>query len=123
MAMILLENVSKSTCRLNGWVSVALVNAAGEEVRVRTTNVSEPGAATPTNLRPGTTAAAGMKWTVCDKGNETCAVGNGLRVGPPHGARTDAELQEFPSPEKSGITMASLKVGSIQPSRQGVVAW
>jgi hypothetical protein len=65
-----------------------------------------------------------MKWTVCDKGDASCHVGNGLRVGPPESdRRVDAVLEEFPSPEKSGITMASLQVGSLQPSRQGVVAW
>ncbi|MCW2503963.1 MAG: serine/threonine protein kinaselike protein [Actinomycetia bacterium] len=123
MAMILVENASSRTCHLDGWTSVALVNAAGDEVRVPVRNVSQPGAPTAIDLPPGTSAAAGMKWTVCDKGSATCNVGNGLRVGPPRGGRVNATLQEFPSAEKSAITMASLQVGSLQPSKQGVVAW
>jgi hypothetical protein len=34
-----------------------------------------------------------------------------------------AELEGFPDPAAGDITMKSLQIGSLQPSRQGVVAW
>jgi hypothetical protein len=38
-------------------------------------------------------------------------------------ARRAPTLEGFPAPERGDLTMASLRIGSIQPSRQGVVAW
>ena len=34
-----------------------------------------------------------------------------------------AELEGFPDPTRSLITMKSLKIGTLQPSTQAVVAW
>jgi hypothetical protein len=34
-----------------------------------------------------------------------------------------AELEGFPNPAAGDITMKSLQIGSLQPIRQGVVAW
>jgi hypothetical protein len=124
MAMLQLTNTSAHPCRLYGWAGVTLTNAAGETVPVPTTKVSQPGAPTTADLPPGTTASAGIKWTICDKGASDCPVGNGLMVSVPGGTATvPANLTEFPAPEKSDITMKSLQIGSIQPSKQGVVAW
>ncbi len=124
IALVQLTNVSKHECRLAGWATVTLVNAAAQPVPVPTSKVSEPGAPTPVELRPGTTASSGIKWTTCDKGADDCGVGNSLTVSPPNGTTSvPATLVGFPAPEKSGITMKLLQIGSIQPSAQGVVAW
>jgi pyruvate/2-oxoglutarate dehydrogenase complex dihydrolipoamide acyltransferase (E2) component len=124
MAMMLLENKSGRTCRLNGWPAVTLRNAANEVVPVPTSRVDQPGAPVTTDLKPGFSAAAGIKWTVCEKSDDACPVGNSLFVAPPNSPSTvPAELSGFPQPESSNITMKKLQIGSIQSSRQGVVAW
>jgi hypothetical protein len=124
MAIIKIVNTSSHHCRLDGWATVTLVDAHGDNVPVPTQKVNEPGAPTTTDLPPGTSASAGIKWTVCDKGDASCPVGNSLTVTPPNSTTAvPATLFEFPNPEKSNITMKSLQIGSIQPSGQGVVAW
>jgi hypothetical protein len=124
MAMVELTNVSAHSCRLEGWASVSLVNAAGERVQVPSVSVAQPGAPVPVDLPAGTSASAGIKWTACDKASADCPTGNGLQVGVSKSTSgTDAELSEFPAAEKSDITMKSLQIGTIQPSHQGVVAW
>lgn len=124
LALMFLENKSKTTCRLYGFPAVTLRNAANEVVPVPTTQVNEPGTPTVADVIPGATAAAGVKWTICAKSDEDCPVGNSLFVAPPHStAPVAAELDGFPNPESSGITMKKLQIGSIQSSRQGVVAW
>ena len=124
MAILQITNVSQRACRVDGWAAVSLVNLADEVVSVPTTNVPEPGDATPIDLAPGTSASAGLKWTACDKSDDSCHAGNTLRVN--LSASTDgpvAKLDGFPAPERGDITMKQLKIGSLQPSNQGVVAW
>jgi hypothetical protein len=122
-AMITLVNTSSRTCRVTGWTTVTLVNAAGEAAPMTIRKVEEPGPAEKIDLKPNTSALAGLKWTQCDKGDDTCAVGNTLEVGLPGATGTAATLEAFPSPEKSGIAMKSALLGPLQSSRQGVVAW
>jgi len=123
-AMIIVTNTSKSTCRVDGWTTVSLLNASGAASPITISKVEQPGPAEPIDLKPGTSALAGLKWTQCDKGDETCPVGNSVEIGVPgakSGSRTT--LEGFPAPEKSGIAMKSVKLGPLQGSRQGVVAW
>ena len=122
--LVALRNASDAPCRVEGHASISLRNAADEVVEVPTDEVDEPGPAAPITLKPGTNAFAGIKWTPCDKADPTCGAGNTLSFnlqastdGPP------AKLLDFPAPEKSAITMKSLKVGTLQPATQGVVAW
>jgi hypothetical protein len=124
MAMVELTNVSGRPCRLQGWATVFLVDAAGQRVQVPTVEVAQPGESVPVDLPAGTSASAGIKWTVCDKASADCPTGNGLQVGLPKSTSgKDADLSEFPAAEKSDITMKSLQIGTIQPSHEGVVAW
>jgi len=123
-ALLALRNRSTSPCRVQGHASVSLHNAADELVDVPTEEVDEPGPGEPITLKPGTNAFAGIVWTACDKGSSDCPAGNSLSVnleGTTDGP--SAKLLDFPDPEKSAITMASLRVGTLQPSTQGVVAW
>lgn len=124
MGLVTLTNKSKSSCTVDGWAAISLVNAADEVVPVRTTRVDQPGRPVRTTLRPGTSAFAGIKWTACDKGDSACGAGNTLRFNLEASTDGDvARLEGFPDPAASNITMKSLQIGSLQPSRQGVVAW
>ncbi|GGK72340.1 DUF4232 domain-containing protein [Mangrovihabitans endophyticus] len=124
MGLVAVTNDSDQPCTVDGRASIFLTNAAAEVVDVPTSNVAQPGAASEITLQPGTTAFEGIKWTVCDKGDETCGAGNSLQFsleGTADGRY--AKLIGFPAPERSDITMAELLVGTLQPSTQGVVAW
>ncbi|MEV6632726.1 DUF4232 domain-containing protein [Actinoplanes sp. NPDC051470] len=122
--LVAVTNTGKRACSVEGRVMIWLTNVAGEVVKVPATQVNEPGAGTAISLRPGRSAFQGIKWAPCDKGNESCPTGNGLgfsvngSTGGP-----GAELSGFPRPESSGITMKSLRIGTLQPVTQGVVAW
>ena len=122
-AIISLENVSSRTCRVEGWTTVTLVNAAGEPTPTTVSKVKQPGPAVRIDLKPGHSAPTGLKWTQCDKGDDSCPVGNTLEIGLPGATGEPATLEEFPAPEKSGIAMKNVQVGPLQLSRQGVVAW
>ncbi|GAA2608012.1 hypothetical protein GCM10010399_43580 [Dactylosporangium fulvum] len=123
VVMLQLTNTSSRTCRLSGWATVTLTDAADAPVPVPTSKLEQPGPATPVDLAPGATASAGVKWTTCDKAATGCATGNSVSVGLPDGRPVPAELLEFPPAEASAITMKSMQIGTIQPSAQGVVAW
>jgi hypothetical protein len=124
MAMLQLTNTSGAKCRLKGWASVKLVNASGATVDLPIALVNQPGGATTVDLPPGTTASAGVKWTVCTKSGADCPVGNSMDVVlPNNGGTKGAALDGFPAPERSDITVKSMQIGTIQPSREGVVAW
>jgi hypothetical protein len=122
--LVAATNTGKRPCRVEGRVTIWLTNAAAEVVDVPAKAVNEPGAAVAITLRPGRSAFQGIKWVPCDKGDDTCPTGNGLgfSVNGSSGG-PDAKLSEFPRPESSGITMKSLRIGTLQPVTQGVVAW
>ena len=122
--LVTVTNSSDHTCKVRGHFAIALINPAGETVDVPLKFVDQPGKAVTVSLRPGTSAFAGIKWTVCDKGDSDCRVGNSLRYNlQSSGHGKVAELEGFPPAEKNAITMGSLQIGTLQPSRQGVVAW
>jgi len=124
MGLVTLTNVSGHACRVDGRASVSLANAAAEVVSVPTKGVNQPGKATAIVLKPKASAYEGIKWQPCAKSDLACGVGNTLLFNLQ--ASTDgaaATLEDFPSPERSDITMRWLQVGTLQPSRQGVVAW
>jgi uncharacterized protein DUF4232 len=122
--LVAVTNTGKRACGVEGRAMIWLTNAAGEVVNVPAKQVNEPGEAVAITLRPGRSAFQGIKWVPCDKGNETCPTGNGLgfsvngTTGGP-----GAKLSDFPRPESSSITMKSLRIGTLQPATQGVVAW
>ena len=104
-------------------MNITLHNAADEVAEVPTDDVDEPGAAVDILLRPGTGAFQGIKWVACDRDDSDCPTGNSLFASL-SGSRGNPATQEgFPDPSRSLITMKSLKLGTIQPSTQGVVAW
>jgi eukaryotic-like serine/threonine-protein kinase len=115
-------NTSSSACRVDGRLFVSLYNAADERIDVPTTSVNEPGAAVEIILRPRGGAFQGMKWQACDR--DECPAGNTFRASLDSKSRgVVAEPDGFPDPGSSQIAMKSLQLGTLQPSRQGVVAW
>jgi len=50
-----------------------------------------------------TEAPAGLKWTQCDPGDGSCRTGNAIQVTLPAGKPAEAELADFPPPERSGM--------------------
>jgi hypothetical protein len=122
--MVVVTNAGRKNCTVKGWLTITLYNAADEPVDVPTEKVNEPGPAETVEIKAGGSAFAGIKWTRCDKADADCAVGNTIRWTPESsGKGVVAELESFPAAEKSGITMKALKVGTLQPSNQGVTAW
>jgi hypothetical protein len=122
--LVAVTNTGKRPCQVEGRAVISLTNAADEVVSVPTKKVNEPGAAMAITLQPGRSAFQGIKWVPCDKGDATCPTGNGLRFSV-HGSANGpgAKLSGFPRAESSGITMRSLRIGTLQPATQGVVAW
>ncbi|MEV4702236.1 DUF4232 domain-containing protein [Actinoplanes sp. NPDC049316] len=122
--LVTLSNKKKNSCTVDGWAAISLVNAADEVVPVTTSQVNQPGKPVKITLKPGASAWAGIKWTACDKGDSSCGAGNTLRFNLEASTDGDvADLEGFPKPEDSDITMKRLQIGSLQPSNQGVVAW
>jgi predicted small lipoprotein YifL len=122
--MVVVTNAGKKKCTVKGWLTITLYNAGDEPVDVPTEKVNEPGPAETVEIKAGGSAFLGIKWTRCDKADADCAVGNTIRWTPESsGKGSVAELEGFPAAEKSGITMKALKVGTFQPSNQGVTAW
>jgi predicted Ser/Thr protein kinase len=117
-------NKSRTSCRVDGRAFFRLYNAADERVDVPTTSVSEPDPAIDITLRAGAGAFEGIKWQACDIGDGDCPTGNTIRGSLVSSADgVVADLDGFPAPEDSRITMSSLQLGTLQPSAEGVVAW
>ena len=122
--LVTLANSSSTSCRVDGRVFVSLYNAADERVQVPTASVNEPGESVDILLRPGTGAFQGVKWEACDRDDSDCPTGNTLRGSLDSSSQgVVAQQESFPDPSRSLITMKSLKIGTLQPSTQGVVAW
>jgi hypothetical protein len=117
-------NKSRTPCRVQGRAFFRLYNAADERVEVPTRSVDEPDRAAGITLRPGGGAFQGIKWAACDRDDDTCPTGNTIRgslVSSSDGVVAD--LDGFPAPADSRITMSFLLLGTLQPSTEGVVAW
>ena len=122
--LVNVANKSRTSCRVDGRAFIHLYNAADERVDVPATSVDQPGPAVAITLRPGGGAFQGIKWRACDRDDADCPTGNTIRASLRSSAQgVVAGLDGFPAPEDSRITMSSLQLGTLQPSRQGVVAW
>ncbi|MEV4625427.1 DUF4232 domain-containing protein [Micromonospora sp. NPDC049523] len=126
MAMLILTNAGSSPCRIEGWVNLRLEAADGGLLKVSQQRVSQPGATVAAELDPGESAYAGIKWTTCAKSAGDCSVATTVRVGPAgdpdvvvaHVTGIDGGNQTV-----TELPLSSVQIGTIQPSRQGVVAW
>lgn len=123
-ALITLTNTTDAPCTLDGWLTVTLVNAAREVVKVPTRKLDAPTQSQPFEIQPGGTGYAGLRWTSCEKSAPTCPVGANLRTSlalDPNGPT--ATLKDFPTPRRSRLTMADLKVGTLNPSPDQALNW
>ncbi|WP_326556478.1 DUF4232 domain-containing protein [Micromonospora sp. NBC_01796] len=126
MAMLILTNAGRSPCRVEGWVNLRLEAADGGLLKVSQQRVSQPGATVAAELDPGESAYAGIKWTTCAKSAGDCSVATTVRVGP--AGDTDVVVAHVTGIDGGNQTvtelpLSSVQIGTIQPSRQGVVAW
>ncbi|GAB7051515.1 DUF4232 domain-containing protein [Catenuloplanes indicus] len=126
VALLAITNASDRPCTLDGWPTLGLRAADDSALKVPVEEVQQPGPATPTALDPGETAFAGFKWTICDLGAAGCAVATTLTVMPPGGGTpVNATLTGVEGGDQAveRLPVSGLRVGTIQPSTQGVVAW
>jgi hypothetical protein len=126
VALLALTNASTGPCRLTGWPKLGLLAADGSALTVPVQEVEQPGPATPSDLDPGESAFAGIKWTACDKADSGCAVATTLTVAPEGGG--SPVVATIVGIEGGGQTVtelpvSALTIGTIQPAAQGVVAW
>ncbi|WP_051799119.1 DUF4232 domain-containing protein [Catenuloplanes japonicus] len=126
IALLAITNTSTTACRISGWPKLTLLAADNSALTVPVREVPQPGPATPSDLDPGESAFAGVKWTNCDKAAAGCAVVTTLTVAPEGGGSpvvakiTGVEGGSQTVPE---LPLSALEVGTIQPSSQGVIAW
>ncbi len=126
LGLLAVTNSSKAKETINGWPTLSFLNAADEPLSVPVKNVKIPGAAMPITLAPGQTAFAGVKWTDGDKGSSSTFVATTLKVTPPGGSApvvanvigTDGKKQGYYE-----FDIASVQVGTLQPSTQGVLVF
>lgn len=124
LALLALTNGSTTTCQLDGWVTLAFESADRSPVDVAQQQVEQPGPPVATELDPGESAFAGVKWATCDPGSSDCGVAFTVRVGAPGDSATVvARVIGVDGAEVARLLVAELQIGSIQPSTQGVVAW
>ncbi|MFJ1708053.1 DUF4232 domain-containing protein [Kitasatospora sp. NPDC088346] len=123
-AMLMLVNKGTRTCTVYGYAGLGGLLADNSPVVVGTTRVPQPGPPTRTTLKPGTTAFAGLAWASCSKSDPDCKVLAGLTLTPP-----DETTQVIASvlgtdgkPVNAlAVSAAGIRVGSLQPSHQGVL--
>ncbi|WP_326552633.1 DUF4232 domain-containing protein [Micromonospora sp. NBC_01813] len=125
LALLALTNDSTATCQLDGWVTLAFERADRSPVDVAQQQVEQPGPPVATELDPGESAFAGVKWATCDPASADCAVATTVRVGAPGDSATVvARVIGTDGADLVGeLPVADVQIGSIQPSTQGVVAW
>ncbi|GAA2592374.1 hypothetical protein GCM10010435_83900 [Winogradskya consettensis] len=120
--LVSIKNTSNAACRVDGRIHLSLYDPTDSRIDVPTSSVNEPGEPVEILLKPGTGAFQGIKWQACDR-NE-CAAGNTMRGSLEPSDRGEVvTLEGFPDPNRPDIAMSSLKLGTMQPSRQGIVAW
>ena len=126
LGLLSVTNSGKAKQTLNGWPTLAFLNAANETMSVPVRKVNVPGAGTSITLAPGQTAFAGVKWTDGDKGSASTFVATTLKVTPP-GATGPvvANVIGMDGKNKSyyEFDITSVQVGTLQPSTQGVLVF
>ncbi|MFB7669542.1 DUF4232 domain-containing protein [Kitasatospora sp. NPDC056138] len=123
-AMVMLVNKGSRTCTVHGYLGYGGLLADNSRVDVATARVPYPGPPVQVVLKPGTTAFSGLSFSTCDKADPKCTVLAGLVVTPPD-ETTQLTAQVLgvdgqPVPQLP-VSAAGLRVGSLQPSNQGVL--
>ncbi|WP_371500591.1 DUF4232 domain-containing protein [Kitasatospora sp. NBC_00374] len=123
-AMLLLVNKGTRTCTVYGYAGLGGLLADNSPVVLATTRVPQPGPPTQVTLKPGTTAFAGLAWASCSKSDPECKVLAGLSLTPPD-ETTQVTAAVLGTDGKQvnalAVSKAGVRVGSLQPSNQGVL--
>lgn len=122
--LLAVTNTSQQTCEVDGWPNVVGQNMKGDPLtEVPTATVEVPGAPTATTLEPGETAFAGLHAELGDKSDPNTYVASGFTAYLPDiGGGINADPRTDPTGEESfALPVKSLRIGSLQPSSQGVV--
>ncbi|MEU4672324.1 DUF4232 domain-containing protein [Amycolatopsis sp. NPDC023774] len=126
VALLTLENRGKTTVTLKGWPKLRFLGADGSPLDFPIHEVEIPGAAIPVTLKPGTTAFAGVKWTLGDKADSDAFVASNFEATPPGATGTtnidliglDGQTVQVPQ-----FPIKSVEVGTLQPAAQGVLVF
>lgn len=123
-ALVTATNTSSRPCRAPARIIPMLGDAHGDLNEIPDLNYDTSAPAGAFTIKPGATAYQAMTWHICDKGEVTCNVGNwmGFRLGKATATR-EARLVDFPDPEKSNITIASMDLGELQQKAADAVIW
>jgi hypothetical protein len=125
VGLLAVVNTSADTVRLSGWPALTFEAADRSVVRVPVTHVRQPGPSTSFALPPGTTAFAGVQWVTGDKSAPASYTVTALRVSVP-GIAGDVYAHLIAIDGTStvqSLTLRLVRVGTLQPSPQGVNAW
>ena len=126
LALLALTNISRSTVTVQGWATLRFLAADNRVLPVTTYDVQVPGAGPSIRLKPGTTAFAGVRYALGDKGNPATFVATTVQLTPPHGTGVvnvtviGVNGRPVEAPE---FDITSVKLGSLQPVTQGVLVF
>ncbi|MEV0896293.1 DUF4232 domain-containing protein [Actinoplanes sp. NPDC049802] len=123
-ALVTLINNAGRDCTVDGWLTITLATAGRKVLPVPTTKVDEPAPAAEFVVRPSQAAYTGLRWTSCARSEDDCHAGGTLRYDV--GQNKDgpaAVLADFPTSKRNGITMAELRIGSLQASSAEALDW
>lgn len=121
--LLAMTNNSDKACELGGWVDLTPTDAKGEPTDVPTENVEVPGPAEHLTLESGKTAFAGVQTEQGSKTDSDAKVATGFTAKP---SNMDGEVNanvistNGNSEEAPQLPIKSLKVGTLQPTSQGV---
>jgi outer membrane murein-binding lipoprotein Lpp len=121
--LLAMTNNSDKACELGGWVDLTPTDAKGEPTDVPMQNVEVPGPPEDLTLEPGKTAFAGVQTEQGSKADADAKVATGFTAKP---SNMDGEINanvintRGSSDEPIELPIKSLKVGTLQPTSQGV---
>lgn len=121
--LLAMTNNSDKACELGGWVDLTPTDAKGEPTDVPMQNVEVPGPPEDLTLEPGRTAFAGVQAEQGSKDDSDTKVATGFTAKPSNmDGEVDANLvgTDGSSAEAPQLPIKSLKVGTLQPTSQGV---
>ena len=122
--LLAMTNNSDKACELGGWVDLTPTNAKGEPTDVPTQNVEVPGPPEHLTLESGKTAFAGVQTEQGSKADGDAKVATGFTAKP---SNMDGEVNanvintHGSNDEPVELPIKSLKVGTLQPTSQGVL--
>jgi hypothetical protein len=126
LGLLALTSTTHRSITVQGWPTLVFLNAANQSLAVPTKNVDVPGAGPSIDIGPGQTAFAGVRWAVGAKADPRTLVGTSIHVTPP-GRGGSIDVNVIGAGGQSGgdteFDLASVRIGTLQPSSQGVLVF